>query len=318
MRKNCLLGPRSQISGMALPMVLWTIALLTSISLLLAGVIHGWILEETRSGKLFRARQQALSGIAVAMNPAVSPQDPLLEFRSGDGEEGYSVTMKDESGLINPNYFLSQAPDRRDQLKRLFASWGLDINQSDAAADGLYDWQSPSPFRSLHGAKKAEYDAAGMGGMPPGTPFVSPEEMELVIGFGPVLEAKPDYRSVFTTYYNGPLNILRAPKGILTDFLGLTPTQAEAWMTLRAGKDRIEGTEDDIRPADIREAASLMGVNAVQRQFLLAACGVTGSIRRIESTGFSFGVKHRITVICAVAATENPQGGGSMLGWSEQ
>jgi len=299
-------------------MVLWPIALLPSISLLLAGVIHGWILEETRSGKLFRARQQALSGIALARSSAVVPGDPLLEFRSADGEEGYSVSIKDESGLINPNYFLSQVPDRRGQLKRLFAAWGLDINQSDAAADGLYDWQSPSPFRSLHGAKKAEYDAAGFAGMPPGVPFVSPEEMRLVIGFAPVVRAKPDYRSFFTTYYNGPINILRAPKGILTDLLGLTPTQAEAWMTLRAGKDRIEGTEDDIRPADISEAASLMGVNAIQRQFLAAACGVTGSIRRIESTGFCFGVKHRITVICGPAATENPQDGGSMLGWSEQ
>jgi hypothetical protein len=143
-------------------MVLWTIALLTSISLLLAGVIHGWILEETRSGKIFRARQQALSGIAVATNASITPGDPLLEARSADGEEGYSVTIKDESGLINPNYFLTQAPDRRDLFKRLFASWGLDINQSDAAADGLYDWQSPSPFRSLHGAKKAEYESSGM------------------------------------------------------------------------------------------------------------------------------------------------------------
>jgi len=303
---------------MALPMVLWTIALLTSISLLLAGVIHGWILEETRSGKIFRARQQALSGIAVATNASITPGDPLLEARSADGEEGYSVTIKDESGLINPNYFLTQAPDRRDLFKRLFASWGLDINQSDAAADGLYDWQSPSPFRSLHGAKKAEYEASGMSGMPPGAPFVSPEEMALVIGFGPVMKAKPDYRSFFTTYYNGPINILRVPKGILTDLLGLAPPQADAWLTLRAGKDRIEGTEDDIKPTDINEAVGLMGVNAAQRNFLLAACGVTGGIRRIECTGFCYGVKHRITVIYEAASTENPQVGGSMLGWSEQ
>jgi len=299
-------------------MVLWTIALLTSISLLLAGVIHGWILEETHSGKLFRARQQALSGIAVAMNPAVTPGDPLLRFGSQDGEEGYSVEIKDESGLINPNYFLSQVPDRRDQLKRLFAAWGLDINQSDAAADGLYDWQSPSPFRSLHGAKKPEYDAAGESGMPPGIPFASPEEMELVIGFAPVMKAKLDYRTFFTTYYNGPINILRTPKGILTGLLGLTPSQADVWITLRAGKDRIEGTEDDLKPAELSDAVTLMGVNGAQRASILTACGVTGNVRRIESTGYCFGVKRRITVICGGASTENPQAGGAMLGWTEQ
>ena len=42
-------GTRNQ-SGMALPMVLWTIALLTAVTLLLAGIIEGWITEETREG----------------------------------------------------------------------------------------------------------------------------------------------------------------------------------------------------------------------------------------------------------------------------
>ena len=75
-------------SGMALPMVLWSIALLTGIVLLLAGIIEGWVNEETRSGKLFRARTQALSGIALAMNPGVPPGDPLLHDRTKDGGEG--------------------------------------------------------------------------------------------------------------------------------------------------------------------------------------------------------------------------------------
>ncbi len=303
---------------MALPMVLWTIALLTGTALLLAGIINGWIVEETRAGKLFRARQQALSGVAVAMNPGVLPGDPLLQSKSKDGEEGYAVVIKDESGLINPNHFLSRVPDRRDLLKRLFSAWGIDINQSDEAADGLFDWQSPAPFRSLHGAKKPEYEAAGLSGMPPGAPFVSPEEMTLVIGFGPVMKAKPDHGSFFTTYFNGPVNVLRAPKSILTDFLGLTPPQADAWITLRAGKDGIEGTADDAKPTDLANAVALMGVSGAQRSLILESCGVAGGVRRIESTGFCNGVKHRITVICSEASSKDPQPAGSMLGWSEQ
>ncbi len=303
---------------MALPMVLWTIALLTGITLLLAGIINAWIVEETRAGKLFRARQQALSGVAVAMNPGVLPGDPLLQSKANDGEEGYSVVIKDESGLINPNHFLSRVPDRRDLLKRLFAAWGLDMNQSDAAADGLFDWQSPVPFRSLHGAKKAEYDAAGLAGMPPGAPFVSPEEMSLVIGFDAVMKARPDYRSFFTTYFNGPVNVLRAPRGVLTDFLGLTPLQADAWITLRSGKDGIEGTSDDLTPEDLRNAVTLMGVSGPTRAFILENCGIKGGVRRIESTGFCNGVRHRITVISAETPSENPQGTAAVLGWTEQ
>lgn len=308
----------TRCSGMALPMVLWTIALLAGIAVLLTGIINAWIAEETRAGKLFRARQQALSGVAVAMSQGILPGDPLLRSASKDGEEGYVVEINDESGLINPNHYLSRVPDRRDLLRRLFIAWGLDAQRADAAADCLYDWQSPGPFRSLNGAKKQEYDAAGLSGMPPGSPFVSPEEMTLVIGFEPVAKARPDHGSFFTTYFNGPVNLLRAPRGILTDFLGLTPAQADAWIALRAGKDGIEGTADDLRPKDPGSAADLMGVGSAARSIILEACGVSGGVRRIESTGFCHGVKHRISVICGETLSENPQAGGSVLGWSEQ
>ncbi len=310
--------PLQRTSAMALPMVLWSIALLTGIVLLLAGIIEGWITEETHSGKLFQAREQALSGVAVAMNPGVFPGDPLLNQFSKDKSEGYQVVIKDESGLINPNYYLVQTPDQRSVLGQLFTSWKIDKNTSDTATDGLYDWQSQSPFRSLHGAKKEEYAAAGMSGLPPGAPFASPEEMELVIGFDPVVQAKPDWISYFTTYYNGPVNILRAPKNILIELLGLLPSQANAWIALRAGKDGIENTADDLQPTDLTNAISLMGVNGAQGAVIARICTSSGSVRRIESTGFCNGVKQRITVIAPVASTQSPQGASSVLGWTEQ
>jgi len=301
-------------SGMALPMVLWTITLLAGIVILLVGVLDGWISEESRSGKLFKARQQALSGLAIAMSPTLKPGDPILKHSNSEHSEGYSVVMKDEGGLINPNAWLGGTPDHRDLLQRLFTSWGLDMNQCSAAADGLYDWQSPIPFRSLHGAKQAEYEAAGQKGLPPGTAFLSPEEMSLVLGFEPVMHAKPDWSAYFTTYSgtNG-INILYAPKGILKDLLGLSDPQADAWITLRNGKDGIEGTDDDFNgkpPPDIPSTMRLMGLRNVPSNiasvFTIASWG---SIRHIESTGFFNGVKHRITVVTS---------GGSLLGWSEQ
>jgi hypothetical protein len=303
---------------MALPMVLWTIALLAGITLLLAGIVQGWITEETREGKQFRARQQALSGLALAMNPKVDPGDPLLRYHSADGEEGYSVLMKDESGLINPNSLLGAAPDRRDLLGKLFAAWGLDAITEETAADGLYDWQSSSPFKSLHGAKSSEYAAEGQAGFPPGSPFISPEEMALVLGFDPVMQAKTDWRSYFTTHYIGKVNILHAPKSILTDFLGLTGEQADQWIALRSGKDGIDGTKDDLKVDTIGRAVTLIGCNGAQRAMILDACGISGSVRRIESTGFCYGVKRRISVILAGGSTDDAQAHGNLLEWSEQ
>jgi len=303
-------------SGMALPMVLWTIAILGAVTLLLAGIIQNWISEETHEGKQFRARQQALSGLALAMEKSITQGDPLLSHQEGD--EGYKVVIKDESGLINPNTLLGATPDRRNLLEKLFTAWGLDQISVETAGDGLYDWQSSSPFKSLHGAKSSEYAAAGRAGFPPGAPFSAPAEMELVLGFDPVIQSKPDWRSYFTTYYNGKVNILRAPKSILTDFLGLTAEQADQWISLRNGKDGIEGTSDDLTVDSIDQAADLIGCNPAQRAILLDACGVSGSVRRIESTGTCNGVKRVITVILATTSTDDAQASGNLLGWSEQ
>jgi hypothetical protein len=244
------------------------------------------------------------------MNPGVLPGDPLLNQLSKDGSEGYQIVIKDESGLINPNYYLAQTPDQRTVLGQLFTAWKVDKNSSDTATDSLYDWQSQGPFRSLHGAKKEEYEAAGMSGLPPGAPFTSPEEMELVIGFDPIIQKKPDWLGYFTTYYNGSVNILRAPKKILVELLGLLPSQADAWIALRAGKDGIEGTDDDLKPGNITNAISLMGLNGAQGAAMGKICTIAGTVRRIESTGLCNGIKYKITVI---APTE-----GSVLGWTEQ
>jgi hypothetical protein len=299
-------------------MVLWAIALLAAITLLLAGIIEGWITEETREGKQFEARAQALSGIALAMEPSIGPGDPLLHQHSGNGDEGFDVVLKNEAGLINPNFLLGTAPDKRNLLKKLFNQWGLSIDECDAAADGLYDWQSNTPLRSLHGAKQAEYEAIGRNGFPPGAPFSSPNEMSLVIGFDPVMQHRPNWRTYFTTHYNGKINILHAPKQILVDFLGLTPSQADAWMALRAGKDGVDGTPDDLTLDSIEHAAELIGCRGSERSILLDAFDITGNVRRIESTGYCNGVKKRITVILTGDSTDNAQSHGNLLGWSEQ
>ena len=302
--------------GMALPMVLWAIALLMAITLLLAGVINGWIAEETHSGKEFRARLQALSGVAVAM--AVQPGDPLLTH--GDKNEGWSVVIGDESGRINPNYFLGHHPDQRSVLRDLFAHWKLSPQDAESAADGLYDWQSPSPFKSLRGAKKAEYDALGYSGLPAGAPFLSPEEMGLVIGFGPVMKAQPKWRRYFSTYNPGQVNLMHAPLWVLTDFLGFTPAQADAWIKYRNGKDGIEGTEDDNTPATLPTALSLAGINpsGAQGQLIQFQTTITGSVRRIESTGYCGGVSRRIVVVISGGSGNNSQTPSSVLGWSEE
>jgi hypothetical protein len=142
--------------------------------------------------------------------------------------------------------------------------------------------------------------------------------MELVIGFDPVRKARPDWRSYFTILHNGKINILHAPKPILTDLLGLSPDQADAWIKLRNGKDGIESSGDEPKVPTAAKAADLIGAKGAQRALILEACDVAGGVRRIESTGFCHGVTHLITVIVSGESTEVPIEGATMLGWSEQ
>lgn len=295
--------------GLALPLVLWSIAFLAGLVVLVAGIVGDWIGAETRAEKTFRARQLALSGIALGLSPQIKPGDPLL--KNGRREtEGFEVKLSDESGKINPNFWITQ--NNRDIFIRLFESWNVDDELRDAAIDGLVDWVDGDDFRSLHGAERGEYEAAGRPGFPANRPLLHTRELEAVLGMDEVLAAQEDWRSFFTVWYNGKINIQYASQPLLEALAELTPEQCRALFELRAGPDAIEGSEDDVKFASIEEAAGLIGASGKSLEELEAFFDVAGSVRRIESTGFCNGIKHKIVVI----SPENS--GGQIMNWEEE
>jgi len=300
---------RGSRRGLALPLVLWSIAFLAGLVVLVAGVVGDWVNAEIRAEKTFRARQLALSGIAIGLSPQVKAGEPLLKNGSPE-TEGFEVKLSDESGKLNPNYWIAQ--NNRDIFTRLFESWGVDDELRDAAIDGLVDWIDADDFRSLHGAERAEYEAAGRPGFPANRPLLNIREMEAVLGLDQVLAAQEDWKSFFTIWYNGKINLQYASEPLLESLAELTPKQCRALFELRAGPDGIEGSADDVKFASVEEAAKLIGAQGRQLEALEAFFGVAGSVRRIESTGFCNGVKHKITVI----APENS--GGQIMNWEEE
>jgi general secretion pathway protein K len=295
--------------GLALPLVLWSIAFLAGLVVLVAGIVGDWISAETRAEKIFRARQMALSGIAIGLSQQVKPGDPLLT--SGSREtEGYEVKLSDESGKLNPNFWIIQ--NNREIFTQLFESWNVDDELCDRAIDGLIDWVDADDFRSLHGAERGEYEAAGRPGFPANRPLLSVREMEAVLGLDEVLASQEDWRSLFTVWYNGKINIQYASQPLLIALAGLTPEQCRALFELRAGPDAIEGSEDDVKFESIEEAAGLIGARGRSLERLEEFFDVSGSVRRIESTGFCNGIQHKIIVI----SPEN--GGGQIMNWEEE
>ncbi|MFA7344555.1 MAG: hypothetical protein WC003_09645 [Terrimicrobiaceae bacterium] len=295
--------------GLALPLVLWSIAFLAGLVVLVGGVVGDWIGAETRAEKMFRARQLALSGIAIGLSPQVKPGDPLLKNGSRE-TEGFEVKLSDESGKINPNFWIAQ--NNRDIFIRLFGSWNADDELCDAAIDGLIDWADGDDFRSMHGAERGEYEAAGRPGFPANRPLLNIREMEAVLGIDGVLAAREDWRNFFTVWHNGKINIQHASQPVLEALAELTPEQCRALFELRAGPDAIEGSEDDAKFESIEEAAGLIGANGRSLEDLEAFFDVSGSVRRIESTGSCNGIQHRIVVI----SPEN--GGGQIMNWEEE
>ncbi len=292
-----------------MPLVLWSIAFLAGLVVLVAGIVGDWIGAETRAEKTFRARQMALSGIAIGLSPQVKPGDPLL--KSGSREtEGYEVKLSDESGKLNPNFWITQ--NNREIFNRLFESWNVDDGLRDKAIDGLIDWVDADDFCSLHGAERGEYEAAGRPGFPANRPLLSVREMEAVLGLDEVLASQEDWRSLFTVWYNGKINIQYASQPLLIALAGLTPEQCRALFELRAGPDAIEGSEDDVKFESIEEAAGLIGASGRSLERLEEFFDVSGSVRRIESTGFCNGIQHKIIVI----SPEN--GGGQIMNWEEE
>lgn len=277
--------------------------------ILLTGVVGNWLENESRAERGFIARQMALSGIALGLNPAIKPGNPLLTSGSPD-TEGYQVRIENEAARINPNYWIEQGG--RPVFLRLFESWGVDLQYGDAAIDSLQDWIDGDDFPNLKGAERGEYEMAGRPGFPANRPIRHIREMESVMNLAPILSQKENWQDYFTVWYSGKISIQHATEPILMELAGLTPAQIDSLIRMRVGRDGIQGTEDDEKLGSIEAVAGFLGAGGRQREALLNYFDSSGDIRRIESTGYCHGVKHKIIVVSGDASS------GQILSWEEK
>jgi hypothetical protein len=303
------MSPNRQRRAFALPLVLWSIAFMAGLLVLLSGLVSDWMDSESRAERRFVARQMALSGIALGLNPALKAGDPLLRSGNPDGE-GYEVRIGNEAAKINPNFWIQQG--NRPLFLKLFEGWGVDMMEAEAAIDGLTDWIDGDDFLSLKGAERGEYERAGRPGFPANRPLRHVREMEAVMNLSPILAAKPDWQSYFTVWYGGKISIQYAKEPVLAELAELTPPQIQSLLEVRAGVDGIEGTDDDEKFTSIEAVADFLGAGGRQRDALLNFFDTSGDIRRIESTGFCHGVRHQIIV---VAPAGSP---GQIMSWEEK
>jgi hypothetical protein len=295
--------------GAALLAVLWVVALLIGLvaaaSLLL---VQDLDFNNTKR-QVFRARMIGESALAIAMNPDVKPDDPLLRQVLGPDEK-YEVEMVGEDGLLNPNTLLQR--EDRDTLRRVFRYWGLNPQQSDVVIDALLDWTDADDFVRVRGAESKAY---GRKDMPFNRPFRSVEEMSLVRGMREVEQIYPDWRNWFSVYASGALDVNEARPEIISAVTGADIRMANQLRATRVGRDGILNTQDDAPFQDLSSAVALLGVGGVPMEVLSQILSVNSTTRRILVKVQVGDFQRQVAVVTRGAAGPGGAGGPTAILW---
>lgn len=262
-------------SGAALLAVLWVIALLMGLVAASALLLTQDLDAAAAKRQVFRARMLAEGALAIAMNPDIKPDDPLLR-RQVSEDERYEVEMTGEDGLINPNILLQR--EDRDTFRRIFRTWGLSLAQADAVIDCLIDWVDADDFARIKGA---ESNAYGLNGMPFNRPFRSIEEMSMVRGMELVEQANPQWRTWFSVYASGVLDVNEARPEIVSAITGAQLRLAQLLRTNRLGRDGLLNTEDDAPMPDLANALQVLGIPSTYAQALSSILTVRSTTKRL-------------------------------------
>lgn len=281
--------------GSALVAVIWLIAILALASVAALKVVAFDL--DVASAKIngFRAQQLAEMGIAIGANPAVERGDPILSQWSEENYEGFDVKLVSEGGKFNINVLVAQ--EDKNLLKSMFIDWGLDIDQSAAVVDAMSDWVDPDDEQALNGAEVADYEEVGRVNQPFNRPFYSLEEVRLVKGMDLVEAYRPDWRSWFTIWSSGGLDINEADPEMIAVAAETNPEAATIIPETVRGPDGIRDTDDDTPFRSVQEALALLGVDPNLRPDISARFTINDTTTRIESVGRATGSRRKITLV---------------------
>jgi general secretion pathway protein K len=230
--------------GSALVAVLWLIVILSFAALTAVKLLSFDMDVASSQVNGFKARQIAERGLAVAVNPSIKRDDPLLNFYDQSESLGYDVKIRSEGDRFNINYMLLASNDKR-LLKEIFVKWGIEIDTAQEIADALKDWVDPGDERELNGAEKEWYQKRGRINQPFNRAFYSLDEMRLVKGMDLVETAQPNWREWFTVLSSGPLDVNEAEAEKIVIAAECNLFDAEALVKIVRGADGIRGTKDD-------------------------------------------------------------------------
>lgn len=285
--------PRRQ--GSALIAVFWMIAVLGLVIYAGAKALEADSAYARQMRGRTYAKRMAHMGLEIGRHPGLPLHDPLLRYTSPEGGS-YEVKIVAEEARLNINVLMQM--DDRVLLPRLFAAWGLEPDFAAGLRDALKDWVDADSHISLNGAEAREYEKAGLEGMPFNRPFQSVEEMRLVRGMAALDTLRPDWREWFTVYGDGRVDVNDARPELIALLANVPVERVGPLLTMRAGLDGMQGTEDDVKLASVPQVAQLLGVfQPLIVEQLTQWIQFNGPIRRIESSGQFGDIRRRWVLI---------------------
>lgn len=301
-------------SGAALLLVLWAITVVSFAVLWMADLVHLELETTVSESAGLRARQIAVSGVALGLHPQVKRDDTGLLNRDFGAGERVQVLIRGEGGRFNINRLIAQQ-DRITMLN-LFTLWGLKADEANSLIDKLTDWTDEDDFRTgFGGAERSEYEAAGIPDAPANRPFRSVREMARVLEMEKVAALKPDWAESFTIFGDGLIDVNEADAEVLQAAAGITPEMAQGILQQRRGSDGIEPSQDDMPFDDVGQAAGWLAGSTLPLPQVTAKLTTESPVKRIDSRGF---VGERSWQISVVAASGEGGEGTTYLLWEEK
>jgi general secretion pathway protein K len=300
--------------GAALLLVLWAITVVSFAVLWMANVVNIELETTVSDSAGLRARQIAVSGVAIGLHPQVDREDAELLNRDFGAGERMEVRIRGEGARFNINQLLQQQ-DRMTMLN-LFTLWGLNADEANALIDKLIDWVDEDEFRTgFGGAELAEYEMAGIPDAPANRPFRSVREMARVLDMEKLAALKPDWYESFTIFGDGLIDVNEADGQVLQAATGITPEMAEGILQQRRGPDNVEPSEDDFRFEDVAQVAGWLSGSTLPTEQVAAKLTTESSVKRIDSRGI---VGERSRSISVVAGSGEDGEGTTYLLWEEK
>lgn len=269
---------------------LWALFLLSAMIISWAFEINTRLVLNGAAARILEAEAMACSGSEIALHPAVKPGSALL--RGGMSRtQTFEARITGEGGRLNINWAVAgENPARIELLRRFLERKGIDLNERDRMIDCLLDWVDPDNLVRLNGAE----DDAGY--RPANTLLARLDDVKRIRGWNEFTQRR-DWDADLTVNSTGPLDLLWASRDLLLCLPGMTDGLVDQFLSLRAGPDEVDGTEDDPEWKSVDEVRVALGFTTEQFKALAALVGFKDQVMRVVSVGRSSEITRTVQMV---------------------